>query len=143
MMEEYKCENCRDTGYDGNDRYDPPNKYICEHCNTYFDNKEKNIMDIEKAEAFVIKKVGEETIHLFPSNFSKKEIHQFMIDFSNHQNTKLLQQNKELLERTKNYQYLIRLMLDNNIGRGAIIGKVYLENQFKRNKSAIEKTLKQ
>lgn len=55
-------------------------------------------------------------------------------------NAKLIAQSPKLLKQLQECQDIIKIMLDNNIGRGSLLGKVYLSKVFNNNEKAIEKT---
>jgi len=48
----------------------------------------------------------------------------------------------DTLKQLQECQDIIKIMLDNNIGRGSLLGKVYLSNVFNDNEKAILKAIR-
>lgn len=87
---------------------------------------------VDNDRKFIPISIGRETIAIVIEqiNNSKEELEA---------NAKLIAGAPDLLKKLKECQNIIEIMLENNIGRGTLLGKVYLSGVFDRNKSTIEK----
>lgn len=57
-------------------------------------------------------------------------------------NAELITAAPDILKQLQECQDIIKIMLDNNIGRGSLLGKIYLSKVFNGNEKAILKATK-